>query len=93
MKIELKDYNVETKDELSFGDMEDIQSIIGSGEDLLKGNAKLMEVSILSIENKEGEKVSYSDSWRRNLNMSDGVKLSQEVQKLVSDTDDKVKKN
>lgn len=92
MIIELSKHTVTTKDELSFGDMEDMQQAIGAEQDLMKGNSKLIEVAITSI--KEGDTdIKYSNEWKRNLSIKDGIKLSTEIQKLVSGLEDIVKKD
>jgi len=92
MQIDLKNYKVTTKEELSFGDMEDVQMEIGNESNLLKGNAKLTEVAIISILDNENKEVKYSNEWRRNLSIVDGTKLSQEIQKLISGIEQEVKK-
>ena len=92
MQIDLTKYKVTTKDELSFGDMEDVQMEIGNESNLLKGNAKLTEVAVVSILDNENKEVKYSNEWRRNLSIVDGTKLSQEIQKLISGIEQEVKK-
>jgi hypothetical protein len=93
MLIELSKYKVEFKKELTFGDMEDIQSQMQTATDILKGNSKLLEVSIISItEIETGNAVIYSDEWRRNLSIKDGVKVTTEAQKLIEGLDELVKK-
>jgi len=92
MQIDLTKYRVTTKEELSFGDMEDVQMEIGNDSNLLKGNAKLTEVAITSIVDNDNNEVEYSNEWRRNLSVADGTKLSQEIQKLISGIEESVKK-
>lgn len=92
MQIDLKNYKVTTKDELSFGDMEDVQMEIGNESNLLKGNAKLTEVAVVSILDNDNKEVKYSNEWRRNLSIVDGTKLSQEIQKLISGIEQSIKK-
>jgi len=92
MQIDLTKYKVTTKDELSFGDMEDVQMEIGSESNLLKGNAKLTEVAVVSILDNDNNEVKYSNEWRRNLSIVDGTKLSQEIQKLIAGIEQAVKK-
>jgi len=92
MQIDLTKYKVTTKDELSFGDMEDIQMEIGNDSNLLKGNAKLVEVSIILITDNDNKEVKYSNEWRRSLSVGDGTKLSQEIQKLISGIEQSIKK-
>ena len=92
MQIDLTKYKVTTKDELLFGDMEDVQMEIGNESNLLKGNAKLTEVAVVSILDNDNNEVKYSNEWRRNLSIVDGTKLSQEIQKLISGIEQEVKK-
>ena len=87
MDIKLKQYNVKIKDEITYGDKEDIENIfLSSAKVNMKGLAdidatvsvkakyKTLEVYILEI--KEGDKVvPFSEEWVRALPVSDGDKL------------------
>jgi hypothetical protein len=102
MIIELSKYKVELKEELSWWDLEEVKSVQMSGVQLdntglkgfdassmLKATLKLIQLSVISVKDGENE-IGYSDSWLKNLSVSDGEKLHSAVEVLSTP---KVKKN
>lgn len=101
--IQLKDYNVEIRESLTWGDKEKVQSemlkgmkMSGARADninfdasaMLEGKYKLLELAITKIEDKEGNEINFSRDWMDNLPAEDGDKLYEAVEVLHN-----VKKN
>lgn len=94
MILELSKSKVEIKNELSWWDLQEINSVQMSGVQLdntglkgfdsssmFKATVKLIEKSIISI-NADGADIKYSEDWLRTLSVSDGDMLYDAVQKL-----------
>ena len=81
--ITLQKHQVEMKDSLTWGEMEEMQKFMGTNdvskievEKQMAGNYKLLEIFIISIKNTEtGEEVKFSPEWMRALDFNDGLKL------------------
>ena len=99
MIVELKDYKVELKDEMTWGDAQKVEDVFLSSAKL-KGDksgdmnfgfdgsvmlkAKYVAIEMMIKSIKKGDEViEYSKEWLDNLSMSDGNKLDSAVEELT----------
>ncbi len=107
--IKLRNTEVEIKDELTWWDTEEIKTqwmTIGKYENIKGENAsmsiqadniktiklKLFELCILSIK-KDGQNIPFTQEWVKTLNVEDGKKLNEEIEKRTGGFGGTVKKN
>jgi len=99
MQLQLKDYEVELKDEITWGDSQKIEdSIISSAK--MKGDktgdmnfdfdgsailrAKYIAMNCVIIKIKKGdEEIPFTNGWVDNLSVSDGNKLYATVEEIT----------
>jgi hypothetical protein len=95
MIIKLTDCEVELKDRITWGDMEQIQLALISGAKVsetgmsgfdmsstLEAKYKLLEIVVVKITDKNGVTCSFSREWMNDLSPEDGDKLYSEADKL-----------
>jgi hypothetical protein len=94
MDIKLKQYNVKIKEEITYGEQEDIEKIfLDSAKVNMKGladidanvstKAKYKTLEVFIVEIKEGDIViPFSQDWLRALPVSDGNKLVDAVNEV-----------
>lgn len=87
MKIQLTNCEVEIKDSLTWGDVEEVQIALISGAKVsetgikdfdfastLEAKYKLLEISVIKITTGEVE-TKFTRDWMKNLSVEDGNKL------------------
>lgn len=95
MKVELKNYQVDLKETFTWGDKEKLQNVYLKGAKIDQTGMKdfdasvvseakymLLEISILSIRDKEGNNVLFSKEWMNNLEIEDGDLLYSKCDEL-----------
>lgn len=103
-EVKLKNHTVKIKenDELTYGDIEEIQALLTSevqmqggemsgvsGEGLKKYNHKIAELAITEIVNQDGNYETFTVDWLQNLPAKDGMKLIEELQEQTKLEDKK----
>lgn len=95
MIVKLTDCEVELKDRITWGDMEQIQLALISGAKVnetglngfdmsstLEAKYRLLEIVVVKITDSKGETKSFSRDWINDLTPDDGDKLYNEADKL-----------
>jgi hypothetical protein len=96
--MKLKDYKVELKDSITWGESKDIQdSMLKDVEVDVRGQMKgfsigamreavykTLEIIITKITDNNGKEVSFSRDWMDNLPIEDGDKLEDYTNKYIS---------
>lgn len=99
MLVELKDFKVEIKDSITWGEKELINSEYAKlVEPDIKNNDmkmslggvfdvkyKALEICIISIKNDKDEVIPYTKEWAFNLSQEDGTKLYEVVDNIVNE--------
>lgn len=80
-KLKVGGYEVETKESLTWGDMEDVQMATGSADPSKTEIMRQIETQHLLLSRvvtsikKDGETLEYSQEWLRGLEVQDAMKL------------------
>lgn len=99
MLVELKDFKVEIKESISWGEKELINSEYAkfvkpdiknndmsmSLDGVFDVKYKALELCIVSIKNDKDEVIPYTREWAFNLSQADGEKLYQAVDDVVNE--------
>jgi len=94
MLIKLENYQVKIKDQLTWGDKEEIQNVYIKGAKIDQTGMKDFDASVISeakyvllenaiLEIKKGEEViPFTRDWMKKLSIEDGDKIFDAVEKL-----------
>jgi TRAP-type uncharacterized transport system substrate-binding protein len=96
--MKLKDYKVELKDSITWGESKDIQDAMLKDIEVdargqIKGLSmsamreavyKTIEIIVIKITDKEGKEVSFSREWMNSLSIDDGNKLEDYANQFIS---------
>lgn len=96
-KINLTDYEVKIKEDLTYGESKDIQEVILddvkidrdgsmsgiSAKKMREMIYKTLETVIEEIKDDEGEEQEFSQEWMDNLPLEDGNKLEDEANRFL----------
>jgi hypothetical protein len=96
--MKLKDYKVELKDSITWGESKDIQDAMLKDIEVdargqIKGLSmsamreavyKTIEIIVIKITDKEGKEVSFSREWMNSLSTDDGNKLEDYANEFIS---------
>jgi|SRR6056297_16771 len=95
--IEDKEYKVEVKKNLTWGESQDIQDMIVGGAQvdksglkgfdtsvLRKSKYKALEICIAEIKDSNGKEIDFSKNWVDNLKAESGEKLYSSVDEIAS---------
>jgi hypothetical protein len=80
MRLKIDKYDVELKDSLKWGDVEQLQLVLGAkpGEaeisTHLEANYKVLEICVISIK-EDGKEVPFSQEWVKDLEFSAALEL------------------